>query len=284
MIEPLTGIKEWRNEKNGFYIFRLHYTADPKKRSPEWKAKESQGIPTNDWNREYEIDFASFTGKPVFLNDYDDNRMCRKVQIDPKAPLLRSWDFGFHHPAVCWGQFHEGVQLRILQSDMGDDIDFRLYVRRVLTLTSQWFPGRQVLDCCDRAGAFKSTTVGEEETRILTSEFGIVPRYRYFRVPYTLDLMRKLMKGTHKHEPCFIVNDTESNFLLREALKGGYHYAEPKHDHPEKEEPFQDGYYENIVDPVRYLVANFLGTEGNHMSEMQKISMIDIPPAREFVW
>lgn len=278
----MEGIRQWRNKKNGFFVLEVHYSADPKKRSSQWKADEKQGIPLNDWNREYEIDFSTFVGKPVFEHDYDDRRMAKSLVLDPRYPLLRSWDFGYHHPAVAWGQVFQGVQCRILQSDMGEDIDFRLYVRKILHLTSQWFPGRKVLDCCDQAGRQVKPT-DDPEIRILISEFGIVPRYRYFRVNYTIDLMRKLMNSTLRGEPCFLVNDVPSNDFLREALRGGYHYDNPAEGKRQKEEPYQDGYFENIVDPVRYMVANFMGMEGQHFDQMKKICMIDVPREKEMV-
>src|SRR5688500_8579373 len=117
----MRGVKEWRNKRNGFYVIRVHYTADDKKISEQWQFEQSQGIPTNDWNREYEIDFSTFTGKPVFLHDYDDSRMCYPLEVLPNYPILRSWDMGYHMPSVSWGQFVDGVQLRILQTDYGQD-------------------------------------------------------------------------------------------------------------------------------------------------------------------
>lgn len=279
----MEGIKEHRNTRNGFYVLWCHYSADPKKRSQEWKLEQSQGIPQNDWNREYEIDFSSFAGKPVFLHDYDDARMWKSCEVSPKFPIIRSWDFGYHHPAVTWSQFIDGQRLVVLQSDMGSDIDFRLYVKHILHLGHVYFSDREFLDCCDRAGDFDRPT-GDSEVRILTNEFGIIPRYKYFRVEHTIELLRDLMNSNYRGLPCFMVNDSASNRFLRDALRGGYHYAEKVEGRPEKESPFQDGYYENIIDPIRYTVGNFFGNSGDTMRDLERISLIDILPEKELVY
>ena len=69
--DVVPGVKQWTNPRNQFLVYQIHYTADPRKRNPNWIQGERSAMPINDWNREYEIDFSSFTGKPVFLNDFD---------------------------------------------------------------------------------------------------------------------------------------------------------------------------------------------------------------------
>lgn len=280
-IPEIEGIREWRNPKNGFYVMRVHYLAHSGKKSAAWKVQAKQSIPPNDWNREMEIDFASFAGKPVFLFDYDPATMFVKCELDPKAPIIRAWDFGYHHPAVCWSQFIDGIQLQILESDMGTDIDFRMYARHIQHLSSVFFPGRKFMDCCDRAGDFKNA-VDMNEVKILRTEFGVNPVYKYFRVEFTIDEVRKLMHTTHRRRPCFLVNDSPSNQLLNDALRGGYHYEQGTQRRPEKEEPFQDHFYENIIDPVRYTVANFLGKGVDFTRSIESLAMVDIPEERIF--
>lgn len=282
MLEQIPGLEEWRNKNNGFYVIRTHYNADPKKRTSEWKEAQKKGLAQNDWNREYEIDFASFSGKPVFLHDYDDGRMWVPFSPSAKYPLIRSWDFGYHHPAVSWCQFIDGAQFVVLESDMGNDIDFRIYARHIIHMSNLYFPNREFIDCCDRAGSFVNST-GDPEVKILVSEFGIIPRYKYFIVDYTLGLVRDLMNGTYKGQPRFILNSSASNSIVRDALRGGYHYREPVEGRPEKEDPEQEGYYENAIDPIRYAIANFLGLQGSQQKQIEALAGIDIVPIKEDV-
>lgn len=61
----LHGIQLWRNARNGFYIVRIHYTADPAKRDPRWAARTKSGLPQYAWDQEYEIDFGARSGQPA---------------------------------------------------------------------------------------------------------------------------------------------------------------------------------------------------------------------------
>ena len=285
IVPELKGIKEWRNPGNGFYVYQVHYSAEPEKATPEWYAKNRPLLPTNEWNREMEIDWSSFAGKPVFQNDWDQSRMVKKITADPKHVMLRSWDFGYHHPAVSWGQIIDGWQLRILESDMGEDVDFRVYVRRILSLSSILFPGRKFFDCADRAGAFKKPIEGTEEINILCNEFSIVPRYRYMFVTDSLKALRKVMNQSYKGEPGLIINDVPSNQTVIQAFKGGYHFEEKKEDKAEKETPVADGFFENAIDPVRYMNDNFMGLVGGWDQDVEKMAFGDISkPKEDFPW
>lgn len=258
-VPKLRGIKEWRNKGNGFYVYQVHYTAAAEKSTPEWYARNRPLLPENEWKREMEIDWSSFIGQPVFKNDWDEKRMVKAIVPDPKHLMLRSWDFGYHHPSVCWGQIIDGWQLRIYASEMGEDIDFRVFARKILHLSSLLFPGRKFFDCCDRAGNFKKPIEGTEEVTILCEEFSIIPRFRYVFVDDSIKALRKVMNQNHKGEPGLIVNDDPSNQILIQAFRGGYHYPEKKEGKAEKEVPESDGYFENAIDPVRYLNDNFMG-------------------------
>lgn len=284
-IPPLKGVKEWRNKGNGFYVMEIHYTAEPEKATVAWFEKNRPLLPYNEWQREYEINWSSFMGKPVFANDWDPKRMVQHILPDPKAMILRSWDFGYHHPAVAWGQIINGIQLRILESDMGEDVDFRVYARRILNLSAMFFPGRRFLDCCDRSGAFKKPVEGSEEVSILCNEFGITPRYRYLFVVDSLTALRKVMNQNYKGQPGLIINDTDSNRTLISAMQGGYHFAEKKDNQAEKEVPVADGLFENAVDPVRYMNDNFMGLmSGSFEGEMEKMAFGDTDKPKEDVY
>lgn len=60
------GLKIWRNANNRFVICRLHYSADPAKRSPEWKREAASGMTPEKFAREFEIDWTAVMGAKVF--------------------------------------------------------------------------------------------------------------------------------------------------------------------------------------------------------------------------
>jgi len=87
--ESVRGIKEWRNPKNQFYIFMLHYTADeekdPEREGKKWYENERKGTPKAVWDKEHEIDFTTKSGKLIFGKEYCD--------MDPSIHFIDSFDF-----------------------------------------------------------------------------------------------------------------------------------------------------------------------------------------------
>ena len=51
-MPELVGITEW-DTPDGFRVLQVHYTADPGKRSPEWKEAEQKGTTVADWSKRW---------------------------------------------------------------------------------------------------------------------------------------------------------------------------------------------------------------------------------------
>lgn len=90
----MEGITEYKTSQ-GVHICRLHYTADPDKRSEEWKAATKLGMSENDWEREYEINPNAPRGMawyPEFRYDFH----VAKGPLQPieGRPITRLWDYG----------------------------------------------------------------------------------------------------------------------------------------------------------------------------------------------
>ena len=56
----------WRNTLNQVDCIRLHYTADPAKRTTEWRAEAQKGMAPYQWDKEFELDFHARGGQPIF--------------------------------------------------------------------------------------------------------------------------------------------------------------------------------------------------------------------------
>ena len=52
VADQIPGITEW-NTPDGFRVLRVHYTADPGKRAPEWKEAEQKGTTVADWSKRW---------------------------------------------------------------------------------------------------------------------------------------------------------------------------------------------------------------------------------------
>jgi len=105
--EITRGMKFWRNPNNNFSVLALHYTADPKKDperdGKEWYNKEREGTPKAVWNKEYEIDFTTKSGKLVFGPDYCDFNPGHHFidSFNVKGENIISLDFGQQNPTAA---------------------------------------------------------------------------------------------------------------------------------------------------------------------------------------
>lgn len=66
LMHSQEGLDIWKNEHNRFVICRLHYSADPAKRSEEWLAESKAGMSQARHAKEYEIQWDALDGQKVF--------------------------------------------------------------------------------------------------------------------------------------------------------------------------------------------------------------------------
>lgn len=101
ILHQATGLDIWRNLHNTFIIARVHHTADPGKRSPEWKRVASAGMTPGLAAREYDIDYSAVQGSKVFP-EITERRSA--IVVPPLGDLegLRCWgglDYGTRNAA-----------------------------------------------------------------------------------------------------------------------------------------------------------------------------------------
>lgn len=273
----IPGFAAWTN-RNG-RIVAIHYTADPRKRSDEWKQRESAGTPYSIWLQEYEMQFGLRAGRPVFLHEWDPARMLvSRLPIERNRPVWVSFDFGYHNPAMVCGQMRYGKQLCVLRAHQGHHIKFEDFLEQCLTLLQEWFPLRSVSNegdfifCCDRAGKSETST-GIPEVQIL-KEFGIKPKLQYSKIPPTIDKLRDFMAGTFRGWPNFMVENNASTALIVNALNGGYYY--PEGGSPDKKDiPEKDDIHDHQMDCLRYAALNF-GVKRHNRADVRRAAVADI--------
>lgn len=117
---PMTGVEIWKNPDNGFTVVDLHYTANPAKRSPEWRDAIKKSMPAKDFAMEYEKSWATYEGKPVH-GDFNKSfhTVKGKLDIEPGIPLILGADMGMT-PAIVVCQL-VGRQFRALKEFIEDD-------------------------------------------------------------------------------------------------------------------------------------------------------------------
>lgn len=100
---PHWGMEVVRQSVSEYLSVFLHHTADPEKRSAEWKAFARKGIPPEDWAQEMDIDFKAKSGKKA-LSVFE--RWKHRIVVPwfepPKWwPRWSSHDYGLTNPYSC---------------------------------------------------------------------------------------------------------------------------------------------------------------------------------------
>ena len=239
------GLKAWTNPINGFRVVRLHYSADPAKRRPEWRLAERKKYGVSEWNREHELIWESVEGKAVYADWWEAEFHISKVPLgwNPKYPVLRGWDFGLNGACV-FAQLFPHMRLFILREAIGVDIGFERFVEEAHRFSTEWFPGATFIEFIDPTGRYRFGADERTYASMLTNP--PIKARKIFsgandmaaRIKGVTDFLKEHVKGL----PCYIV-DKSCDTLIK-GFNGGYHYAYDKHsslkDKPEKNHPFSD--------------------------------------------
>ena len=266
----LPGITQWINPRNGFAVFRLHYTADPRKQDSSWKALAKRGIPERDWRREYEIDWAAPDGEAV-IPEYDPQIHERSLTPDPKARLLRFWDPGFVSPAVVFAQLTTHNQLRVLGELAPFNTPLNQLCPMVWAMTDQLVGHRQVFDAGDPASEAEEAqgSITAELARngifLRTNRPGTEASYRHLRQRF---LDRLFVPGVG-HEPAVLVDPVRCPTLVR-ALRGAFHLSPHPPYRPVAEHPYKD-----ITDALRYGSDNLAYVNQEFQSGLHTMAVND---------
>jgi len=225
---PMTGVEIIKNPNNGFVIFELHYSADPSKRSPEWKEEVRKGMPRRKFLQEYEKSWESFSGLPVF-DDWDKEAHGIKGPIEPLVglPLLRGWDFGLT-PACVVVQLQEDclcVLKEFTAVNMGAERFSTLVLKECAVLYPSWADQRRDWhDYIDPSGNFRKDTDEGTCAKILDGKgLRTIPgaiTWEERRTSVETFLTRRTKKGV-----CFKVSIPGCPMIVR-GFDGGYRYNE----------------------------------------------------------
>lgn len=239
-----------RNEINKFTVVKIHYTADPDKAKPEWKAETKAGMTDRGWNREYEIDYTSFAGKPYFPEFNNYNIAKAPITYKSREMLYRGWDYGFHRPCALITKLNEIDQWCWVKAILGKDEGVRDFGIRVKRFCEATYPGGQWIDADDIAGKQKSDK-SDKTSREILNNLGIFPQSRKQEIREGGEIIRQKIAIRVDGQPGLLVDPRETNII--DGFNGGIHYPEPREGQPDKEFYEKDGFYDHIFDAARYL-------------------------------
>lgn len=260
----MQGVRAWDNAKNGFRVVRLHYTADPAKRSPEWFGQTRPGYSQTAWDQEYDIVFATHAGKGIYKQEFnnspasDGGNLVYDFVLDKIRPIFRVWDFGYHHPAVLFVQETSNGHHVAFDELMGSDVWLQDFVPMVQERTHGYLKQCNgiVRDMCDPAGNSPKST-GRSDLEILLSN-QIRPVFAQFEIKATIDYVRNALSIRRSDGIPILLVDAERCPILIDGFNGGYRYAQKRLNRRESELPLEEGYYEHLHDDMRYYAGHRL--------------------------
>lgn len=92
--KPMQGVRMWINPKNKFVVLEIHYTADPTKRDPSYRESIKSSMPLQQYLREYELHWDTYSGHAVYPEFSDIHIINEEPKISVGLPMLISFDFG----------------------------------------------------------------------------------------------------------------------------------------------------------------------------------------------
>src|SRR6267142_2769337 len=290
---PRPGVEQSTNPRNGLTVIKLHYTADPRKRSAEWKTEASRNMHPRAWRREYEIDWASPAGEPV-VPEYVEEKHCKPFEWDRRLRLLRGWDFGFVSPVCLFAQLTLFGQLRIRRELCPFNTPLDQLVEGVKTITMElagadayltgtdaWdirggkLEKQEAFDAGDPASknftdlGSSAEVLGEHGIILHTTRPGTEVSYAGLRARFLRDVMEPGVGPV----PAALIHPDCHN--LRSALSGAFHLEPTPPYKPVKTHPEKD-----LVDAARYLEDNIRAMLGGANAGWRKMAHDDVRELR----
>lgn len=241
---PVEGVEVWRNPKNKFVVVQIHYTADPAKRSEDFKNEIKSRTSKKKYMQEYELAWESYAGIGVYAQLWDpfEHPTNERIEAEMGLPLLRGWDFGLT-PACVVAQL-QGDKLVILHEFTEVNMGIDRFTDKVLPMCQLLFPEwrneNDWIDFIDPAG-FKRAETDETSCQQIMAGKGI---RHIIPGPVKWDERKgavdEWLEKWTKTGPAFRINKSTCPVLVR-GFNGGYRYpdkvaeVEPKDLRPIKD-------------------------------------------------
>ncbi len=204
--------------------------------------------------------------------------------------LYRTWDFGFHNPAVSMSQIFRctkgNIHIVFLHEITPQNVEAEALANQVLAETTLMFPTHPkslIIDGGDAAGAQVNDKGPGPIIRLAKPPWSLRFRYRKFPdIDPGLDLTRKLLRIRCQ---CgyYLFMTHRRNRVMIESMAGGYHYPKERVGKEKGRKPVKDGFYDNIADTVRYTHELFYRPIMNGMADVndQVADVLGIQMGRE---
>lgn len=268
---PMEGVEVWKNPKNKFLIYQLHYSANENKRDPNYRDSVKSAMPHRQYMQEYELQWDSFIGLPVFADwDQSFHGVTKRIEPEVGLPLLRGWDFGLS-PACVIAQL-QGDSLCILMEIIEVNMGIDRFSDRVLTvcktLFPQWWDQRKHwMDFIDPSGQFRKDT-DETSCAVIMEAKGMKCIPGAIAWEERRSSVEQYLTKRTKEGPGLKVNLSLCPLLVR-GFNGGYRYDEGNLERePNKVRPLKDE-HSHVQDALQMITSRMVSMR--HRSHIVRV-------------
>lgn len=256
---PMQGVRVWTNAKNRFLVYELHYTADPKKRDLSYKESIKNSMPLQEYLREYELHWDTFSGQPVYPEFSKLHITDEKPEPTLGLPMLIGLDFGLT-PAAVIAQYESGV-LTIFKEYVEVNMGAIRFMDMLVTELRLNYPSftdfKKNWHCfIDPSGISKSDTDESSCAQVVGQYFNVTPGPIAWeeRRNAVVGLLIKLSKNT----PAFQLYAKECPVLFK-GFEGGYRFSDKNVElEPNRLRPVKDS-FSHPHDALQYVCAGVKG-------------------------
>lgn len=282
LIASCPGLWMWKTCEDTT-VFGIHYSANPyhdpiTEEGRDWVAERRPHFTKSQWDRQMEISYDMFEGRPV-VDIFDDNKesFVRATEYDPSLTLDLSWDPGSSAACCLISQKHKvsgflAYRTHFIGEVFVPDTTTSQMCQQVLLYLHKHFPASlsqmgNIRSVCDPAGYQRKETASDKNLRtsidvIRAAGFRYVSAKKV-GVPQSVERVQSVFCKTYPagDPPTAVVIDPRCTMLIT-ALKSGWRFPAPKDDRAalklSKGYPEKDGWYEHVGDALRYrLVEDF---------------------------
>jgi len=215
------------------------------------------------------------TGVAVYKDLFVRTLHERPIAFNPALPLEEGLDFGKHHPCVVWRQQTPYGQTLYLGGILGQDLYLEDFLPIVKRHRMAWFPGADILSCCDPAGAADNSQGVTTNALTVLKQHGFYPRWETnsnspaVRLAMVERQGAAMRKRTPHGEAFAVASDDRwmrisstqqvRDTFLADGYEAGYVWDEHFVSVGSKQmrKPKKDGWYEHGQNCAEYLELNF---------------------------
>ena len=245
------GYEIWKNNNNGFACMRLHYSADPLKRSKEWKKQAMFGMDQKTWNTEMELSWEVYTGAGVYSSEFNREMHVSKLPLSPNKNnpvLMRGWDFGGNHSAIIMQ--YVGGRIKVLKEYANMGYNTRRIAKEIVEDCNLTFgPDYRYIEVIDPSGLHEGKTSTGMACADVMRELGLTVIPGEQDPSRRIDAVMQFLISTVKGKPGIEIDP--SCRMLIDGFAGGYHYPEKETKNQRRNKP-EKNEYSHIHDALQY--------------------------------